>query len=197
MKTNNGRSLYSLGESYIITFKAFDSIRMLRSAKKKGLLSQQFIERIMLAVTEVNGCEVCSYAHTKMALEAGMSSEEIKNMLAGTNEEAPAEEMPGIMFAQHYADYKGKPTKDSWNRLVEIYGLEKASGILSAIRIIMLGNAYGIPWSSFFNRFKGKGDKRSNIFYELAMMIASIIFIPIALLHLLLSKLFGKTAKLF
>ena len=197
MKNNSGRELYSLKESYIITYKAFSSIRMLSSAKKKGLLSPQFIERIMLAVTEVNGCEVCSYAHTKMALEAGMSNEEIKNMLAGTSEDAPVDEMPGIMFAQHYADYRGKPTEESWNRVVDIYGLEKANGILGAIRIIMLGNAYGIPWSSFFNRFKGKGDKRSNIFYEIAMIIASIIFIPIGLIHFLLARLFGKTAKLF
>lgn len=94
MKNNSGRELYSLKESYIITYKAFSSIRMLSSAKKKGLLSPQFIERIMLAVTEVNGCEVCSYAHTKMALEAGMSNEEIKNMLAGTSEDAPVDEMP-------------------------------------------------------------------------------------------------------
>ncbi|MFC0273464.1 carboxymuconolactone decarboxylase family protein [Metabacillus herbersteinensis] len=32
----------------------------------------------MLAVTEVNGCEFCSYSHTKIALEQGMSQEEIK-----------------------------------------------------------------------------------------------------------------------
>jgi AhpD family alkylhydroperoxidase len=39
----------------------------------------------MLAVTEVNGCEMCSYAHTKMALEAGLSNDEIQQMLAGDN----------------------------------------------------------------------------------------------------------------
>ena len=45
--------------------------------KKERQLSEHFIERIMLAVTEVNGCAVWSYAHTKMALEAGMTNEEI------------------------------------------------------------------------------------------------------------------------
>ncbi|WP_256205872.1 carboxymuconolactone decarboxylase family protein [Carnobacterium iners] len=39
------------------------------------------MERIMLAVTQVNGCSVCSYTHTKMALEVGMKSEKIKNIL--------------------------------------------------------------------------------------------------------------------
>ena len=190
MELNTGKALYSLRESYTITYKAFSSFLNLKLAKKKDLISQQFIERIMLAVTEVNGCDVCSYAHTKMALEAGLTSEEIQDMLAGVNDDSPADELPGIMFAQHYADYRGEPTDESWTRLVEIYGIEKANGILAAIRIIMLGNAYGIPWSSFFNRFKGKGDKRSNILYELSMIIASIIFIPIALIHHLIAKIF-------
>ncbi|WP_085558880.1 carboxymuconolactone decarboxylase family protein [Carnobacterium iners] len=49
--------------------------------KKKELSSPHFMERIMLAVTQVNGCSVCSYTHTKMALEVGMKSEKIKNIL--------------------------------------------------------------------------------------------------------------------
>lgn len=140
----------------------------------------------MLAVTEVNGCEICSYAHSKMALEAGLSNKEIQNMLSGESGDVPSEEMPAVMFAQHYADYRGRPSKESWERMIEIYGLPKSKGILGIIRKIMLGNTYGIPWSSFFNRFKGKPDKRSSLFYELTMIFCSFIFIPIAVIHALL-----------
>lgn len=190
MEKQEGRALYSLRESYGITYRAFITVRKLSDAKRQGFLDEKLIERIMLAVTEVNGCAVCSYAHTKMALEAGMTDDEIKNMLAGISENVPAEEMPAIMFAQHYADYRGHPSKDAWDRLVERYKIEKAEGILGAIRMIMLGNAYGVPWSSFFNRFKGKPDPRSNVLYEIGMMICSIVFIPVGLVHALLSNIF-------
>lgn len=187
------RKLYSIKESYVITYLAFRSMPKLRYAKKHDLLSQKFIERLMLAVTEVNGCEICSYAHTKMALEAGMTNEEIQNMLSGIKDDVPSDEILAVMFAQHYADYRGKPSKKSWESVLETYGLLKGNGILAVIRIIMLGNAYGIPWSSFFNRFKRKADKRSNLLYELGMIFCSIIFVPIALIHGLIAMIFRVT----
>lgn len=183
MSETVGKKLFSIKEAYIIAYSAFCSMPEFRHAKINKLLNQQFIERIMLAVTEVNGCAVCSYAHTKMALEAGMSNEEIQKMLAGINDDVHTEEMPAIMFAQHYADYRGHPSENSWERVVDEYGLQKAKGILGAIRIIMMGNAYGIPWSSFFYRFKGKPDKRSNLIYELGIIFSSIFFMPVALIH--------------
>ena len=186
----SGRELYSITESYMISYHGFITMRKMRDARKNGLINKQFMERIMLAVTEVNGCEVCSYAHTKMALESGMSIEEIEDMLAGAQGNLPPDEIPAIMFAQHYAEYRGHPSQDSWDRVLEIYGKPKAFGILGAIRTIMIGNAYGVPWSSFINRFKGKADSRSNLLYEIGMMISSIVLIPLAFLHSLLARLF-------
>ncbi|MFA9423974.1 MAG: carboxymuconolactone decarboxylase family protein [Sedimentibacter sp.] len=188
MQNKSGRKLHSLKEVYTITMLAFRTMPKLKEAKKKNEIDQQFMERIMLAVTEVNGCAVCSYAHTKMALEAGLSDTEIKNMLAGISDDTPAQEIQAIMFAQHYADSRGVPSKKSWERVVETYGLPKAEGILGAIRVIMMGNVYGIPWSSFFNRLKGKPDKRSSLSYELRLMACSILFVPIAFIHALISK---------
>lgn len=190
MEKESNKSLYSLKDSYIIAYLAFLNFQEFRRAQKQELISKQFIERIMLAVTEVNKCEACSYAHTKMALESGLSNEEIQNILAGIKDEVPLDEMPAIMFAQHYADYKGRPSTESWERITNIYGLAKAQGILGAIRIIMMGNTYAIPWCSFFNRFKGKPDSRSNLPYELSMILCSFLFIPLALVHALFAKIF-------
>ena len=190
MKADIGRKLYSVPDTYIILFNAMRTIRYMSKSRKNNELSQDFMERIMLAVTQVNACAICSYAHTKMTLEAGLSSEEIQNMLAGVIDDTPPDEIAAVMFAQHYADTRGKPSKDSWERITAIYGQTKAKGILGAIRIIMHANTYGIAWSSFFNRFKGRPDQRSNLFYEIAMLITSIFFFPIALIHVLLVSLF-------
>ncbi|NLB23413.1 MAG: carboxymuconolactone decarboxylase family protein [Clostridium sp.] len=186
------KNLHSINEIYNITVKAVRTMPYLKKARQKSDMDQQFMERIMLTVTEVNGCEICSYAHTKMALEAGMKDEEIENMLAGVSDNIPAEQLSAIMFAQHYADTRGFPSLKSWQRVVEKYGLEKAEGILGATRMIMMGNVYGIPWSSFLNRLKGKPDTRSSLEYELVVVAGTFVMIPVALLHALILTLLKK-----
>ena len=192
MKDSFGRNLYSIGEFYRIYYLAFFSAYDFIHAKRKELLSDHFIERIMISVTEVNGCPFCSFAHTKMALEAGMSNEEIQNMLAGVSDDVPEEELSAIVFSQHYADSRGYPSKESWEQIVKVYGIKEAKAILGAIRIMMYGNAAGIAWGSFVNRIKREEEKdeRSNLLYEIGMMLTTIIYIPIALVHVILAKLF-------
>ncbi|WP_409228486.1 carboxymuconolactone decarboxylase family protein [Gudongella sp. SC589] len=187
-----GRKLYSLGEIYTILYKGIRTAPLMSKARRKGEMSSEFMERIMLAVTEVNGCPLCSYAHTKMALEAGMSNEEIHNMLSGVMEDVPEDELQAVMFAQHYADSRGKPSKESWDRVVHSYGKIKSQGILGAIRAIMMGNALGIPWGSFLNRFKGKPDERSSLGYELAVIVVGSLMVPIAMVHALIGSILNK-----
>ncbi|MFU2192150.1 MAG: carboxymuconolactone decarboxylase family protein [Methanobacterium sp.] len=190
-KVFSGRELYSVRESYWIFHAGIRTIKYMSRAKKNKSLSPKFIERLMLAVTEVNDCALCSYAHTKRALESGMSNEEIQNMLSGVMEDVPSDELEAVIFAQHYADTRGNPTRESWERIIEIYGESKAKGILGSIRTIMIGNTYGIPWSSFFNRLKGKGDPRSSLLYEFKMILGTLLT-PVSFLHALISDLFKK-----
>lgn len=186
-----GNKLYSVKESYWIFYNGIRTIKYMFEAKKNKDLSSKFIERLMLAVTEVNDCAVCSYAHSKRALESGMTGDEIQKMLNGIIDDVPEDELPAIMFAQHYADTRGNPTRESWQRIVDFYGITIAKGILGAIRTIMIGNTYGIPWSSFFNRFRGIPDPRSTLTYELSM-ISGTLFIPISFIHALVSILFKR-----
>jgi AhpD family alkylhydroperoxidase len=169
----------------------------MRQAKKEGLLDDPFIERIMLAVTEVNGCEICSYGHTKMALEIGMDEAEIKKLLTGDTSELSLEEVPAIVFAQHYADTRGVPSEEAWEKIVDYYGKPKALGILGAIRAIMVGNAYGIALSALRNRLRGKPITKGNLFgeekmrlsYELTMILSLIVYLPIALIQIIVANI--------
>ena len=190
MKNRTGRKPYSLREAYVIYVKGMQTAKYIRKEKKAERLDSKFMERIMLAVTEVNGCEMCSYAHTRMALEEGMSTEEIQNMLQGEFENVPKEELEAILFAQHYADMRGNPSKASWERIVEKYGLELAYGILGAIRIIMIGNVYGIPFGSFLNRFHKKKGAKNNLIYEITMLLSILIYTPFVLIHALILSVF-------
>lgn len=191
---SQGRKLYSLAEAFRISFNAFRSLPKIKKAEAAGLIDDKFKERIMLAVTEVNGCALCSYSHTQMALEAGMSDQEIAALLQGIFDDVPSDELPAIIFAQHYADSRGRPTKGSLEQIVERYGQEKASAIVSVIRVIMMGNTYGVPLGSFGGRLKRqpqKIDPRSNIGYEIAMLLSLIIYIPVCFIAALLAQLMG------
>ncbi len=192
MNKKFGRKLYSVSESYTLMYNGIRTVGALKKAKSKNLMSSTFIERLMLAVTEVNNCPMCSYAHTKAALEAGMDHDEIKNMLDGVIYNIPDDEIEGVLFAQHYADKRGNPSKESWNKIVEVYGKTKAKGILASVRMIMMGNAYGIPLGSFMNRFRGKADERSTLIYEISMLLSFIVFLPVSLIHALISIIFNK-----
>lgn len=183
---------YSYREFYAVLYNGLRNIKPLKRAKKDGLLGQAFIERIMLAVTEVNGCEMCSYAHTNWALEAGLSAQEIEQLLAGSAQGTPTDELPAILFAQHYADKKGNPDREAWERIKEIYGQEKALGILGAVREIMIGNVYGAAAGAFSSRLKGKPYKNSKAFKELGILLSIIVFIPAAAIKALIAGLFKK-----
>ena len=187
---SSGKKLFSVWELFQIMTLAFRSIPLLKRAKAAGKMEKAFLERIMLAVTEVNGCAMCSYYHTKVALEEGFSAEEIRAMLGGSFADVPQEQLGGVLFAQHYADERGKPTRESWARIVEEYSEVGAYGILAVTRMIMMGNAVGIPSGSFLLRFRGKADPRSNVFYELMMMVAMVLFIPLAGITALVLNLF-------
>ena len=190
MGMNKGR-VFSFKESYLITVKAFRSFYHIMAAKKNNLLTSEMSERVMLAVTEVNGCAGCSYAHAKMALEAGLTPEQIQDMLSGMIDDIPKEQLSAVLFAQHYADTLGKATLEAWEGLKHEYGKKLALGILASARIIMMGNAIGIPIGLFVGRFKkGDKDERRNIWYELSIIFGMFIIIPVAAIHALICAIF-------
>lgn len=178
-----GQRPFSMKESYRIAFNAFRSMGHLRRSKHDGDLEGAFIEWIMLAVTEVNGCPLCSYAHTRMALESGMSMEEIQQMLGGSVDAVPGEQLVAVLFAQHYAETRGNPTRDSWERVVDTYGRVRALGILGSIRAIMLGNALGIPFGSLLDRLRGRAEVARDPPTDLGMLLCTILTIPASLLQ--------------
>lgn len=190
-KISAGKKLFSIYELYLISVKAFRSIRYIKKGRKANIFDEKFQERIMLAVTAVNSCPLCSYAHTEMALKAGMSKEEIKSFVAGEFPDIPDDEVKAVLFAQHYADIRGNLDSDSWEEIVKDYGIARAKCILAATCIMMWGNAVGIPIGSIRNRFKGKkGDSRSSIFYEIVFIITLIPILLFSFLHAILLNLF-------
>lgn len=196
MRDYFGRKPYSAIEIYMIMVRAWASIKDFTRAKKTALMDEKFIERIMLAVTEVNGCELCSFAHAKAALQAGMSDAEIKayiDGLASTSGYLPQDEAAAVFFAQSYADNRGKIDSASFETILERYGREKTNAVLAATRLIMMGNSLGIPLSSLKQRFSGKDRVvNTSLAYEVCIPIFAIVTLPFSLIHAVFLRLIKK-----
>jgi AhpD family alkylhydroperoxidase len=171
------------------------AIAKMMENNKSRLVNNDFVRRLQLAVTEVNGCPACSYQHTKLALQQGMSGEEISSFLNGGDDFIKPGEAKAILFAQHFADSKGYPKQYAYDSIVNEYGEKKACIILSAVQTMIAGNMYGIPYSAFQSRLKGKPYKDSSLFYELAMLITGVLLLPIAAIHGVLRALIGLPNK--
>ena len=182
---------FSLWEMYRSFVFVPGAMSKLIGNNKSKLIDPHFVRRLQLAVTEVNGCPACSYQHTKMALRDGMSGEEISSFLSGGGDFIKPGEAKAIMFAQHFADSRGYPKKYAYDSIVKEYGGKEADIILSAAQVMISGNMYGIPYSAFQSRLKGKPFKESSLFYELGMLIAGILVLPIAIIHGMLRRLGG------
>jgi AhpD family alkylhydroperoxidase len=160
-----------------------DHMGDIRAAVRGKRVNRAFSERVMLAVTQVNGCRYCDYGHTRLALQAGVSPEEIEALAAGSFDRSPGEEAIALLFAQHYAECEGHPDPESWQRLIDTYGEDTARDILVYIRMITVGNLYGNTLDALFSRFRGRPAPNSSLWQELGVLFGIFVIVPVALIR--------------
>ena len=154
------------------------NLKDMREAGKAGRVDKEFSERIMMAVTEVNGCRYCSYFHTQVALQAGLQKSEIDQILKGEFKDVPREETAALYFAQHYAESGGKPNSDAFQFMHDSYGKAMTKDILAYIRAIMIGNAWGNMFDALRMRFKGNPSSETSLMDELGVVFGIFWMIP-------------------
>jgi len=180
----------------IYTFPAFrQAVRQvfgqmddLKRAARSGRVDKPFAEKLMLAVTRVNGCRYCAYGHTRAALAMGVPESELQRLMAGDLGSFPPHEAVGLAFAQHYAESQGQIDPAAWQRLVETYGEETAQDIMPYLRMITFGNLYGNTFDALLSRLAGKPACGSSLWSELGVLLGVFILVPLELLRRLGSK---------
>lgn len=125
------------------TFRRRNQLRLL---KQVTWLTPAFRERLMLAVTAVNDCRYCSFYHAQRALASGISESEVRQIQDGGFSDAPSEELPAMLYAQHWAEADGVPGPEVRAVFVEHYGPESAETIELILRLIRVGNLLGNTW---------------------------------------------------
>lgn len=163
-----------------ITFRAAHALVKLR--KERKMLPKSLQKQIMLAVSEVNSCRVCSYVHTKSLLKEGATQEELDLLFKDNFSNLTAKEAHALLFAEHYADTLGKYDTETITVLRRYYTAQEVAGIIATIRIIMFGNANGINLTNFVNRFRFKRNKNSKLGTELYNGFFAYILFPLFLL---------------
>ena len=163
--------------------------------RRAGQLDPGFRERLMLAVTEVNGCRYCSYLHSRVALGTGMDDAEVRALLAGELESSPPEQLAGLMFAQHWAETRGRPARDAVERLVEEYGPETAANIVAAVQSIMLGNLYGNTFDALLWRLRGRSVPERGFFEIIAVLIGGVWVAPATWIGMAWRRLAGTAPE--
>ncbi len=159
------------------------------------VISKSFSESVSLAISQVNGCKLCSYTHAKNALKAGMTEEEVEFLMSGGFDNAPKEQLEALLFAQHYADTKGNPDPETARKLLETYGEEKTKDIMSSILMMNLTNLHGNVMEAFGLRLKGKPVEYSSFWQEIAVSINFFRIMPVILFKMFRYKLFGSKQK--
>jgi AhpD family alkylhydroperoxidase len=170
----------------LVTFAAsahelFAHLDDLHAAVSQRHIARPFAEKIMLAVTQVNGCRYCSYAHTHMALQAGISDTELSDLLRGEFGHVPESELVALIFAQHYAEQADRYSAAAWQRLQDTYGSAAATAILTHIRLITFANLYGNTFDALLERLKLHPVPGSRLFDEIVVLSAGATVVPVGL----------------
>jgi AhpD family alkylhydroperoxidase len=148
----NKRTYKNLKELFSDLWFPIRNRKRLKEVANKGLISPTFRERLMLAVTAVEGCRYCSYFHAKQALKSGLTPEEISQLLSGDVDNCPEEEAVAVIYAQHWAESDAHPDPEAVRKLQQTYGVEKTEFIHLMLRMIRLGNLLGNSWDYLLYR---------------------------------------------
>jgi AhpD family alkylhydroperoxidase len=156
----------------------------IKSLYREERVSQVFAERLILAVTGVNRCRYCRFGHARSASHMGMGQDEIERLLGGDLSQADPAEVEALTFAIHYAESGGRPDFEAISHLRFVYGVETARDILTAIRLIMLGNLVGNTFDALLSRVRGRPAPESTVLKEVAsigLLIVGLVPYSVAL----------------
>lgn len=118
--------------------------KQIKQAMSGEFVSPAFRERLMMVVTEVNACRYCRSFHVPQAANCGVSEEEIQQILTGQLPvDAPQEEIPGLAYAQHWAEENAQSNPEYREEIKTCYGEETFSMIEIILRMIRMGNLTG------------------------------------------------------
>lgn len=180
--------LFSIREHFTLMKRAACGLRYNRINKAKKAMNKQRRERIMLAISEVNGCAMCSYVHTKLALQAQMTPDEIKEILSGELAHVPEQDVLAVLFAKDFAASHEVIDSASYRKIQDFYGTDGARAIVCASHVITMTTSMGISLALLKDRLLFKSHRQSHWWNELLIPLSTLVLFPMIYVVSLFSK---------
>ena len=139
-ETRRLKRLKGAGEYFKLFATVSRTMPALRKIPREQRVSPGLSERMMLTVCGVNQCAHCSYLHSRTALEKGVPENEIRELLAGQVSGASDEDLPALLFAQHFADAAGNVSAEAEAQVVGRYGAAKVRSMEAYLLSVYFGN---------------------------------------------------------
>lgn len=160
-------------------FKSVVFLPLAAAGLIKPATSRVLREKVMLAITSVNDCRYCAWAHTRLALSNGVDIEEINELLEGvTGKVIDEKEAVAVLFAQSYAEEMTKPSSDTQSAFNQTFKGRAKLEVLAYIYAIYFANLSGNTFDAMLARFKGQKSDESLFIVE---VLSSVISAPILL----------------
>jgi AhpD family alkylhydroperoxidase len=168
-ETRRLRRLENADEFFTLFSRILRTMPSLRTIPMQDRIGPALSEKLMLAVCGVNECARCSYLHTQTALEKGLTQNQIRELLAGQFAGEPPEDLPALLFAQHYAESKGEVSAEAREAVVKAYGENKVYHMSAKLLTVYFGN---LCCNTVHYYTRGRLDDKERLKLYLAYLLA-------------------------
>jgi hypothetical protein len=152
MKTLERRIYHSLGE-LLTDFRIIVSRRKeIRSLMRGKIITPAKRYRMGFHKKRSKHWHKGCFAHAREALSNGIPQEEIEALAQGMFEGSPSEEVPALLYAQHWAEANGEPEAPVREQMVAQYGERVVEMMELALRMIRAGNLSGNTFDYLLHR---------------------------------------------
>jgi len=152
----------------------------------KPATSRALREKVMLGVTSVNDCRWCSWLHSGIALKHGVDIDELQSLLdRGTFGAVDEREATAVLFAQHFAETRRRPTPAARLALARQFTPWQRLEIMAWIHFIYFANLSGNSADAWLARLRGWEVADG---HPLAEALAGLVAAPVLLLGWLGSR---------
>ncbi len=153
-----------------------------------GRLPRALREKVIVAVSQANACRMCEHAHTRMALEAGVTDAELaalENMDSGVLDRRT---WLALAFARERVrtDFAPIDGEESHRTLVSELGLQTIRDVEDLARAMTVANRIANTLNALPDRMRGQAVPESRLADEL---LINVLFLPGAWLGTLIAAL--------
>jgi AhpD family alkylhydroperoxidase len=142
-----------------------------------GRLPRALREQIIVAVAQVNACRMCEHAHTRMALEAGVSDAELAALENMDESAFNRRDWLAIAHARERTQAKFAPVLEdaSHEGLSEALGTQALRDVEAVARVMTVANRIANTLNALSDRWRGRPVPESRLFDEL---VINVVFLP-------------------